>query len=314
MGAAVETDQKREGTTRSLLVDDLRSLGIERGDLLHAKVSMHSIGWVEGGADAVLQAVLQVLGPQGTLVSDAFVAAHPLPLSREAARRLSDERSPTYAGAFCTAMIEHPDMVRSRHPIQKGVAIGALAERLMLDHTADSPAYDPLHELAQAGAKHISIGRKVVGVGTTHVAQNLLGLRQRHAQIGVNYRDGRGEVVLFRKNWAGGCGNGFPRFIPLYREQGAILAEGRVGRAWSMVTDMGRTLEVELERLRQDATFFLCDDPACVSCRLTWEFSTGTRPAVYYRWLRRTLGRGSVRVVLRELAARGRRLLPGRRS
>ena len=151
----------------------------------------------------------------------------------------------------------------------------------MLKHTDKSPAYDPLHKMSMMDAKHITIGNKVVGVGTTHVAQNLLGFKQKGRPLGINHLDENGEVVLFRKNWAGGCGNGFPNFFPLYEKGGAILARGKIGQANAMVTSMKATLDIELDKLSQDPTFFFCGERSCVSCNLTWEFSKGNRFVVY---------------------------------
>lgn len=270
-------------STREELAEDLRRLGIQQGDLLHAKVSMRAVGPVDGSAATLVAAILDVLEPNGTLVSDAFIPIYSLPLSRENAEIIAHDKSKTYAGAFCAAMINHPRMVRSQHPIQKGVAIGAKAEQLMMGHTPEHPAYDHLNKMAQTGAKHITIGGKVVGVGTTHVAQNLLNLEQKTDRAGINYCNPEGEVTLFEKNWVGGCGNGFPKFFPLYRQGGAILAEGSVGQAQCMVTDMNKTLEIELEKLEKCPSFFFCNDPVCTYCRLSWEFSTGKAPVVLFR-------------------------------
>ncbi len=239
------------------------------------------MGWVEGGARTLLDALVEVLGPEGTLVSDAFIPMYPLPLTHEDAKKISDDNSPTYAGAFCAAMIQHPEMVRSRHPVQKGVAIGAMANDLMLSHSESSPAYEPLQRMALAGGKHLSIDRNVIGVGTTHVAQNLLDLQQKTSPLGINYLDDQGNIALFKINWVGGCAEGFPKFFPLYEKMGGIVARGNVGKADSVITDMKKTLEIELDKLEKDPAFFLCDNPGCIQCRLTWAFSTGKAPVVY---------------------------------
>lgn len=61
-----------DNTTRMSSVDtlvaDLRALGIHPGATLLVHASLSSIGWVCGGAVAVIQALEQVLTPQGTLV------------------------------------------------------------------------------------------------------------------------------------------------------------------------------------------------------------------------------------------------------
>jgi len=275
------SDTKIEPITRERLIHDLTSLGVRRGDLLNVKVSMSSIGYVVDGAHALIDALIKVVGPEGTIVTDSFVPVYPLPLSKQNAARVVDRYTPSYAGALANAMIHRPEAYRSRHPVQKFVAIGAQAHDLMLQHTPDSYAYEVLRVMAQErGGRNLKIGSdaKVVGVGTTHVAIGLLGFRQHRPRAGVNYYDYEtGEIRTFERNWSGACAAGLANFLPLYQKAGAVLHEGRVGNAESKITDMKLTLEVELQALREAPTFFMCDNPACKECRLTWEFSTGSR-------------------------------------
>ena len=232
--------------------------------------------------------------------------ARPLPLSKEDAKKTSDRWTPTYAGAVASAMIKYPNAFRSLHPVQKFVAIGAMAEELMQNHTPDSYAYDVLRVMCEIGGRNLKLGtdEKVVGVGTTHVAIGALGFHQKRPRAGVNYRNEKGEIVTFERNWSGACEKGLINFIPLYREAGAILSEGKVGHAESKITDMRKTLDVELEILSKDPTFFFCNDPACIGCRLTWGFSTGSRISVYYHQLKRN-PRKCIKAVLRRIV-RGR--------
>ena len=58
--------------TQRDLASGLRQAGIRAGDLVLAHSSLSAFGYVEGGADAVLDALLDVLGPAGTLVLPTF--------------------------------------------------------------------------------------------------------------------------------------------------------------------------------------------------------------------------------------------------
>ncbi|MGQ1889372.1 AAC(3) family N-acetyltransferase [Thermophagus sp. OGC60D27] len=267
--------------TKEDLVFDLKKAGIPAGALLHLKVSVRAIGKIEGGARTLLDALLETVGPNGTLVIDSFVTSYPLPLNREHAAKLSTPKSPSYAGALANVMISHPNSVRSKHPIQRFTAIGKLAHELMDRHTPQSGGYDVLERMTKMGALNLSIGRKTIGVGTTHVAIEKSGLTKKNPPRGVNYMDDDGNVKLFKVNWNGGCGRGFPKFIPLY-EQAGCLKWIKVGNADAVLTDMAGTLAVEMEKLKEDPSFFFCDDPACKDCRLRWEHSTGSYLKVKY--------------------------------
>ena len=54
--------------TRDTLAGQLRELGVRRGEILLVHSSLKALGWVCGGPVAVVQALLDTLGPDGTLV------------------------------------------------------------------------------------------------------------------------------------------------------------------------------------------------------------------------------------------------------
>lgn len=281
------------------LVSDFKALGLKPGDLINVKMSLKSIGRVEGGARTVLDAILDVVGEEGTVVTDSFVQAYRLPLSSADRKVVVDDKTPSYAGALANAILQHPNVVRSKHPIQKFAAVGKLAEELMLKHTPESYAYDVLRRMCGLGGKNLKIGTDevVVGVGTTHVAIGEMGFKQRRPPVGVLYRDDVGEVRLFRLNWSGICSEGLINFIPYYRKAGAILSEGMIGNSEAKITDMAGTLKVELELLRKDPKFFFCTDPTCDGCQLTWSFS-GKK---YLKFVRACLSRGEMKRLARAL-------------
>lgn len=66
---AAEVMRNTHPVTRSSLVRDLRALGVRPGGVLMAHTRMSAIGWVVGGAETVVLALLDVLGPAGTLMA-----------------------------------------------------------------------------------------------------------------------------------------------------------------------------------------------------------------------------------------------------
>ncbi|MDQ2905241.1 MAG: AAC(3) family N-acetyltransferase, partial [Chloroflexota bacterium] len=71
--------------TRLSLAEDLRQLGVESGMTLITHSSLSALGWVCGGAVTVVQALMDVVTPAGTIVmptqsggySDPAQWAHP---------------------------------------------------------------------------------------------------------------------------------------------------------------------------------------------------------------------------------------------
>src|SRR5947208_1183238 len=58
--------------TRRDLVLAIRSLGVELGELLQVHSSLSRLGYVEGGAETVVDALLEVVGPTGTVMVPTF--------------------------------------------------------------------------------------------------------------------------------------------------------------------------------------------------------------------------------------------------
>ena len=250
-----------ETITRERLVDDLTKLGVQKGDSLNLKISLKSIGYVEGGPATVISAIHEVIGEEGTMVAESFISSHHLSeLKRKVI--LSEEDTPSYAGAIANAMISYPGSVKSKHPIQRFTALGARAQELMGRHTPESYAYDVLKVLSETGGKNLKIGAdgKVIGVGTTHVAIGMLNLKQIIPREGIHYRDEEGRIRLFVRNWAGGCEKGFSNFVPLYQQSDAFIKVGMVGNAETTLSDMKKTLDIELSTLNEDPSYFLSND------------------------------------------------------
>jgi aminoglycoside N3'-acetyltransferase len=63
--------------------EGLRSLGLTQGDAVEVHSSLSAFGWVEGGAGAVVDALMRVVGQQGTLIMSAYLVGPAIPLTDE---------------------------------------------------------------------------------------------------------------------------------------------------------------------------------------------------------------------------------------
>ena len=75
MNTEPERQQRIEPLDRATLVRDLTRLGVPRGGLVMVHSSLRSLGHVAGGAETVVDALLETLGPEGTLVVPTFTYA-----------------------------------------------------------------------------------------------------------------------------------------------------------------------------------------------------------------------------------------------
>src|ERR671937_347615 len=62
------TQRQEPGLSREAIVSDLRALGLEAGALVLVHSSLSSLGWVEGSAPTVIDALLEAVSPDGTVL------------------------------------------------------------------------------------------------------------------------------------------------------------------------------------------------------------------------------------------------------
>jgi aminoglycoside 3-N-acetyltransferase len=138
--------------TRASLAADLQALGVRRGSVVLVHASMRSLGWVCGGTAAVVQALLDVLGDDGTLVvpthtpenSDPAAWRHP-PVPESWWQVIRDETpgfdpavTPSrWMGVIAEAVRTWPGARRSNHPHTSFAAVGPAADQVVSGHRLD---------------------------------------------------------------------------------------------------------------------------------------------------------------------------------
>ncbi|MEY3214608.1 MAG: aminoglycoside 3-N-acetyltransferase [Pseudomonadota bacterium] len=151
-----------------MLSDDLAALGLQPGDVVMVHASMRAVG---GRAEAVVQALLDVLGPEGTLL--VYVDFEPT-------AELPDfdlARSPAMAdhGVFAEVVRRWPGAIRSANPGASMVAVGGRAAWFCADHPLQygyGPG-TPLARLVEAQGKVLLLGSHLEHVTLLHHAEHL---------------------------------------------------------------------------------------------------------------------------------------------
>ncbi len=255
--------------TRDRLVDDLRRLGIQPGDHLGLGISFRSIGRVADGPETLIDALLEAVGPDGTIMIPAFTQLFPRTITATGRVEyvFDPARTPAYTGLVPETLRRRRDAIRSRHPVCSIAALGRLARQLTEGHDADAPAYLPYSRLAGCGGKLLFIGIGERMPGFNHEAQYLAGLleivpfRRRS-----RYRDGEGRIRTFVWRDEGGCFVGLWDLNPDLRELG-LVTDGKIGEADAVLLPAEQSLLVMTEILRQTPARNLCGVWSCLWCR-----------------------------------------------
>lgn len=152
MGEREAIERVEDPITVSALREDLRDLGIEGGQTVLVHASLSAVGWVNGGAQAVIEALQDVVTESGTLVMPTHTGQYsdpadwenpPVPadwleLIRETRPPFDPEVTPSRGvGRIPETFRSIPAISRSDHPLYSFAAWGADAEHVVGEHPLD---------------------------------------------------------------------------------------------------------------------------------------------------------------------------------
>ena len=104
---------------REDIVRGLQDLGVCQGMALEVHSALSSLGWVEGGAAAVIEALIEAIGPEGTLIMSAYPVSPALPVTQAETARgitwkvriLEDPNERTGLGLIVDTFRQRPDVI-----------------------------------------------------------------------------------------------------------------------------------------------------------------------------------------------------------
>ena len=269
-------------TDSSVTQEDIRSAIRElqlSGMPLCVHSSLRSFGWVDGGADAVIDAVLaegctlmvptmswtyevappKHLRPQRNAFDyDAWDRDHggeSVPGESLIYTPASNEIDRDLMGAIPTRVLARPERRRGNDPKGSFTAIGPLARQLVRGQTATSP-YDQFEELERLNGYVVLMGVGLNRMTLLHLAESRAG---RNLFIRwANDSNGVPSPVL-----RGNCSEGFPRLVPALRH---LIRESHVGSSLWKVLPARETLAVAAAAIRAQPDITHCPNPDCLGC------------------------------------------------
>ena len=257
----------------------LRDVGVTDGDLLFAHSSLSALGHIESGADAIINALLAVLGSKGTLVLPTFsrcVFFYDVELTGDSRiRPYHPDKSPVLIGRVPQIFLERDGVIRSRHPTHSVGVIGPLSEECIKDHReTDSPAgrRSPLGKLVDLGAKILMLGAPLSSLTFIHLIEDCLNLPFLKRAYGwIEREDGRLETVAIPR-WLPGHRNWYDPTADERKLFRALRAAGwqtqrlDVGLGKLELINAQELFQIAMQVVGDDPTLLLCDDPHCLFC------------------------------------------------
>jgi len=280
----------RHVVRRRDVVSALRRAGLKAGDLAFVHSRMSVLGHVVGGPDAVIDACLDVLGPEGTLLMPAFTCSEIFVAGRQwmqtAFRPFGLKNCRPWVGRIPTRFLERKGVLRSAHPTHSVAGAGPLADACLREHREnDAPCCrrSPLGQLLDGDGKILWIG---ASLGTTtffHLLEDELRLPYlQDALCAVERADGTRATVGVPRYPTGHRDFYGPRAeeSKIFRrliEDGLAVRRARLGFGAVKLISAPRLHELGMAALRDDPNLLLCDNPDCPFCSRQGSFGSSAQ-------------------------------------
>jgi aminoglycoside 3-N-acetyltransferase len=244
--------------TRPQIASALQALGLGAGQIVFVHSSLRSLGHVEGGADAVVDAFLDVLGTTGTLVVPTFTFVY-----NQAVNPVFDpRRDPSEMGRISEAVRTRAGARRSIHLLHSVAALGAQAEAITIVHGPSAWAADgPFWQFYERDATIVLLGVPYLRCTFFHVLEQIVQVRYRHwVEKAARVRDEHGQEhllpTLTYRPKGDFLGNDFNKLGTLLEEEGLVQV-GAVGNAVTRCFSVRAAMTVGLAQYRNDPLLFV---------------------------------------------------------
>ena len=249
--------------TKQDIVHGLRSGGLHHGShvLLHSSLS--SMGKVEGGADTVLDAILEVIGATGTLIAPTLTGDETLCAAKPPIFDVKESKC--WTGKIPETLRLRPDSTRSHHPTHSVSAIGGKAKELTQWHlhsVTPCDEWSPYGLLAQEDEGFIVLlGVDHESNTTMHHVEELAGcdyhMQPTPVRAVVRFEGEQKVVTSFLHIY--GQERHFDAVEPLLLERG-IQRNVTIGNATVRIIRSKPFVQVTLAALRANPRFLCLDE------------------------------------------------------
>lgn len=243
----------RTTVTRGDIAEGLRSVGLARGSVVLMHSSLSAMGYVEHGAEAVVDALRDVVGAEGL----ASVPTHTWGIVNARQPVFHVGLSPSHVGRITEALRHRREALRSRHPTHSVAAIGRRAVEYVADHeySATPAGRDTPYGRLCAWSGHVLLlGVDLSSWTLVHAFEEWAPVPwvfDRWESLYTVLDDGRVISVPSQRHTADpGCRRDYPALEPLLQRHG-LIRYGTIGDATLRLIDAAGAERLLVPRLRE---------------------------------------------------------------
>ncbi|MFJ7935353.1 aminoglycoside N(3)-acetyltransferase [Sporosarcina sp. NPDC096371] len=245
--------------SKSTLQQQLHTLEITPGDNIIVHSSLKSMGWIAGGAQAVVEALMETITQNGTIVMPAQSADNSdpsnwmLPPVPEMWHEPIRQSVPAYdpylthlrgMGKIAECFHRHPAVIRSPHPAHSFMAWGRHAEEWMAEHPIQDSfgMTSPLGKMFDANVKIVMIGVDYDTCTALHLSEYLAPGLTASPDGAAIMRNG--ERVWATYDMAHLDSDVFPELVEMFEKVNPeVSIEGLLGQATCKIVPMKPMVE-----------------------------------------------------------------------
>lgn len=155
----------------------LQKQGVKEGDVLMVHSSLSKMGYVEGGPDTVINALMKTVGRTGTLMMPSFPGVG-FSYDYLKTNPIFDVRNTVSKMGIVTELFRNrKDVKRSLHPTDPVCALGPQADYLTEDHFGQITPYNsfsPFYRLCELRGKILLLGVDLNSLTNLHTSEDAI--------------------------------------------------------------------------------------------------------------------------------------------
>ena len=245
--------------SKSDLIKGFREIGIKDSTKLLVHSSLSSFGYVEGDTDTIIDALIESVSPNGTVLVPTLTGS--AELSSDNPPIFDVLNTPCWTGKIPETFRKRKNARRSYHPTHSVSGIGADVDILIKNHHEDTTPCgikSPYYKLGEVGGYILLIGVGFDVSTTFHTVEELAEvdyhLQKEMTNCTVIKEDGTKMTVRNYLHSYLGPERNFPIMEEIFKEK-EIMRYTQIGKALIRMFPTKESIEITLDYLKKDPLF-----------------------------------------------------------